>query len=67
MERLISVQEAAALLGLRPWTIYEWCRSGRLPCVRLGRTVKLNPVSLRAFIAARERGPGSPELSPHAR
>jgi excisionase family DNA binding protein len=35
-EPLLTVDEAATLLALRPTTIYQWVREGRLPCVRLG-------------------------------
>ena len=54
MEHLLSVKDAAQVLGLKAWTVYDWVRTGKLPAVRLGRTVKISPAKLKAFIEARE-------------
>jgi excisionase family DNA binding protein len=35
--RLVSLKEAADLLGLSVWTLYEYCAQGRLPSYKLGR------------------------------
>ena len=32
----LTVDEVAALLDLRPVTIYRWCRAGRLVAIKLG-------------------------------
>ena len=34
-ERLLDVQEAATLLGLKPATLYQWAYRRRLPVVKL--------------------------------
>lgn len=34
-ERLLDVQEAAALLGVRPATLYQWAYKRKLPVVKL--------------------------------
>jgi excisionase family DNA binding protein len=34
-ERLLDVHEAAALLGVRPRTLYQWAYKRRLPVVKL--------------------------------
>jgi excisionase family DNA binding protein len=34
-ERLLDVHEAAALLGVRPTTLYQWAYKRRLPVVKL--------------------------------
>jgi excisionase family DNA binding protein len=34
-ERLLDVQQAAALLGLKPATLYQWAYRRRLPVVKL--------------------------------
>jgi excisionase family DNA binding protein len=34
-ERLLDVREAAALLGLRPATLYQWAYKRRIPVVKL--------------------------------
>jgi excisionase family DNA binding protein len=54
MENLLSVKDAAQVLGMKAWTIYSWVREGKLPAVKLGRTVKISPAKLRAYILERE-------------
>lgn len=34
-DRLIDVREAAALLGLKPSTLYQWAYHRRIPTVKL--------------------------------
>lgn len=61
---LIDADEAARQLGLfggdgqplKSWVLAE-ARAGRIPHVRLGRYVRFDPVALRAWAAARARGP----------
>ena len=36
-----TVAEVAELLRLSDWSIYEAVRQGSLPCVRVGRTVRI--------------------------
>lgn len=35
-EPLLDADAAAALLGVKPDTVYSWARTGELPCLRLG-------------------------------
>jgi excisionase family DNA binding protein len=54
-EALISVEEAAALLNVSKYTLYDMARGGLLPegvVVRIGRRVRVNPTALDAFIRA---------------
>jgi excisionase family DNA binding protein len=50
---LISVSDAAAALGVSKWTIRLMTRTGKLPCVRIGRRVLLEPAALINLINAR--------------
>lgn len=38
--RLLTVDEAATRLRVSTWTVRRWAREGRIPVVRLGRTVR---------------------------
>ena len=40
---LLRVPEAAALLGVKPSTLYRWLEERRIEVVRLGRSVRLHP------------------------
>ena len=50
-ELLLSVAQAAALLGISKNLCYDLVSSGRIPHVRLGRRVLISRVALEAWIA----------------
>jgi len=50
-EPLLTCQEAAELLSVKPAWIYAAARSGRLTCVRVGRNVRLLRSDLEHFVA----------------
>jgi len=53
--RLLSVQEVSEQLGMgRSW-IYNQIRSGELPSVQLGGTVKIKPEDLEQYIQRQHR------------
>lgn len=54
-DRLLSVREAAQQLGLCTATIYGLCADGALPHIRILNAIRIAPVDLMAFIAARSR------------
>ncbi len=46
----VSVEEAAALLGISRALAYELVRRGDLPCLRLGRRVVIPRKALEQFV-----------------
>lgn len=50
--RLMTAPEAAEQLRVSTWRLYELCREGLLPHVRLGRSVRVDPGALDRFIAS---------------
>lgn len=51
MQRLLSVQETAERLGLKPATIRAWLlRRKNLPFVRCGRAVRIPAEAVAEFI-----------------
>ena len=38
----LTVEEVANLMKISNKTIYSWCSKGYLPCVKLGRLVRIN-------------------------
>lgn len=50
MERLLSVPDAAALLGCSPAAIRKWLSQGRLKGVKVGRLTQVRITDLEAFI-----------------
>jgi len=51
MRALKSVDEAAGLLGISPWTIRGYIKTGKLKPVRLGRRVLLAEDELERLVA----------------
>lgn len=52
LARLLSIREAAELLGLRPNTLYSWVASRRIPVVKLRRSVRIEESVLEELISA---------------
>ena len=50
MEKLLTVEEAAELLRITPRTLKEWCRRGKVPCVKVGREWRLKASELEAWM-----------------
>lgn len=49
---LISIREAAAILGVSPSTAYRLARENRIPVIRIGASVRVNRRQLEAWIEA---------------
>jgi len=54
-DRLLDVNEAAALLGLQPSTLYQWAYQRRIPVVKLGRALRFRMSALLRLIEGSER------------
>ena len=55
MRALKSIDEAAGLLGISPWTVRGYIRDGKLPSVRLGRRVLLTEDALEGLVAESQK------------
>ncbi len=52
-ERLIKAREAAAILGVKPLTIYRWAAQGKLASLRVGpggKMLRFRYADIRALI-----------------
>jgi excisionase family DNA binding protein len=52
MESLLSIEQAAAILGLSPWTIRKMISTKRIRPVRIGRRVLLEQHEIRRIVDA---------------
>ena len=52
---LLSVEEVAGYLGVGTVTVYRWCREGRLPCLKVGRSWRIRRGALDDFLSRGER------------
>lgn len=48
---LLRVEEAAELLGLSRAYVYELLGTGAIPSVKIGRSRRIRPADLDAFVA----------------
>jgi excisionase family DNA binding protein len=55
--RLLRLREVAEYLGLSLDTVHRMCRDGRLPYVKIGRRLRVEPEELARWVA-RHRVPG---------
>ena len=53
---LWRVEQAAEYLGIRPKTLYEWVRLGRVPYRKIGFNVRFDPDELERWTASQSRG-----------
>lgn len=56
-EPFLSVDEVARRLAVTPGTVRRWIAEGVLGSVKLGRTRRVRPDQLSAFVASGERRP----------
>jgi excisionase family DNA binding protein len=56
LERLLDEKEAAEVCHFSKRGMEELRKAGRIPHIKLGRSIRYNAASLRAFLARMERG-----------
>lgn len=56
LEPLVTVEEAAALLGVRPGTVYLWAEMGRIPSYKIGALRRFRLWDLEAHLRAHKEG-----------
>jgi len=54
-EPLLTYRQAAEILGVTDRTIWTLVDQGKLPVVRFGRSVRIDPVDLRGLINSAKR------------
>ena len=50
MDKLLTVQEIAALLGVAESTIYQWTHQGFIPHVKIGRFVRFRQRQIEKWV-----------------
>ncbi len=56
-DRLLDVARVAEYLGVSEVTVYRWCREGTLPCLKIGRSLRVRRSALEDFLERSERSP----------
>jgi len=58
LERLLTVREVAAVLGVATSTVYELCAAGKLRHCRVSNAIRCAPTDVAVFVRDSERGRG---------
>jgi excisionase family DNA binding protein len=56
-DRLLNVREAAAILGLKPVTLYQWAYERRIAFVKIGGALRFRLSTIEKLIAQSEVRP----------
>jgi excisionase family DNA binding protein len=56
VDSLLTVEQVAAILGVRKSWVYERTRHGEIPCVKLGGLLRFDPKDLPRWVEAHKRG-----------
>lgn len=56
MEQLLTIEAAAQLLGISPWTVRSYIKTNKLAPVHIGRRVLIEPNELREFVERAKAG-----------
>ena len=54
IERLLTVDQVADWLQVKPRTIYQWVHEGYIPVIKLGALVRFDQASIMAWVKKRE-------------
>lgn len=54
MERLLTVEEVAAWLGISKRTVRQWVLDEYIPFLKIGALVRFAPASIREWLRKRE-------------
>lgn len=59
IDKLIDIETAAAYLDINKFTMYKYAKAGRVPCIKLGGSVKFRESDISEIIIN-----GLPEAEP---
>lgn len=51
---MVGAKQAASLLKVSCWTLYEYCKAGRIPHIRVGRMLRFRVSTIRSWLATLE-------------
>jgi len=54
MDRLLTIDDLAEWLQVKPRTIYQWVHEGYIPVIKLGVLVRFDHASIKDWVKKRE-------------
>ena len=55
LDKLLTVEQAAERLALKPSTLYAWSYERRIPTIKLGRSLRFKESDIQKLIKRSER------------
>jgi len=55
MEKLLTVEEIAEYLNLKPSTIYQWTHQGFIPYIKLGSRVRFRTTQIEKWLEEKSK------------
>ena len=52
--RLLKVDDVAEILGMHPQTVYRMARQGKIPSVKIGRSLRFDSEEIEEWIKGRK-------------
>ena len=65
VEKLLTVKDAAKVLLVKPTTVREWLKAGKLKGMKMGRLWRVRESELEAFLREGEGFHGGESWGPH--
>lgn len=56
--KFLKVNEVAEYLRCTPFTVYQLLRAGRIPCIKVGRSLRVKASTLEDWIRVQEEDNG---------
>ncbi len=57
-DQFLTVQALADQLDIAPLTVYRLVKYGKIPAIRIGRSIRFRPAEIDAFLETVRVGPG---------
>lgn len=54
MEKLLTVEDLANKLQVSTMWIYQKVKEGKIPCIRLDRTIRFDPEEIDKFLSSKK-------------
>ena len=51
---LLGAEEVGRLIGVKETTVYRWCKEGKLPCLKVGKSWRIRREALEEFLKRSE-------------
>lgn len=62
-KRVLTLREASRVLAVSERTLWSWVKAGKVPCLRIRRTIRIPVAALEQWLLQEASGRGEPQDS----